>query len=426
MTKYLSQISFVASRIFIVPFLFIQVVHADELSELKKEVAELKAAVQELKNITKNQQQVINSFKEVKASEPIVTSSNVSISNTASTTPPATTAPFIPEIGVVADITGSLSESKEDEEGNDRFSVREVELIIGHDIDPFSRFDSTITFSDAEEPSVEEAYVSYWDLPADLKARFGRIRPKVGKAATLHRDVLDTVDEPLVVQRYFGFEGLSRTGFELSGFTPLSADSFTQQITGAILEGGVGEGANLFGDSRRSPSLVGHVSNFLEISEESNLELGGTYLLGSNQENSKFKVNSLGLDTTFTHYFNPVNKLKILSEAYFQARDSGSIQLDDDQESFEHPWGFYTLADYRLNQQWGIGARYDYVEPIQNSIDNARQEERALSGYLTFYQSEFARWRIEYQHANLLSDLDDDRVFLQGTFAIGTHKHQIQ
>jgi hypothetical protein len=45
---------------------------------------------------------------------------------------------------------------------------------------------------------------------------------------------------------------------------------------------------------------------------------------------------------------------------------------------------------------------------------------------ITFYQSEFARWRLQYQRADLADGTDDNRFFLQGTFAIGVHKHMIQ
>ena len=264
---------------------------ADELTELKEELQSLRQAVQELKSAMHKQQEIIEALS---ASRIASASGGPSKQQGLFSSPTQTTAkapvPLIPEIGVVADVTGSLSESKEDEEGNDRFSVREIELVLGHDIDPYCRLDATITFSDFEDADIEEAYVSYWDLPWELKGRIGRFRPKIGKVSAVHRDSLDTADEPLVVQSYLGAEGLFRTGLELSGFTPFSSDSFTQQLTSGIIEGGVGEGGDLFGESTRRPSLYGHLSNFFEISDSSNFELGNTYLLGSNDKNSELET----------------------------------------------------------------------------------------------------------------------------------------
>ena len=399
---------------------------ADDLADLKKELRSLRQEVQELRVITQKQQATIESLtsaKTVSASDTIAKQQEP-----VPATQPAAKAPmpFIPDIGVVADITGALSESTDDEEGNDRFSVRELELVLGHDIDPYSRFDATITFSDFEEADIEEAYVSYWDLPLDTKARIGRFRPKIGKASAAHRDSLDTTDAPLVVQRYLGVEGLFKTGLELTGFTPLSSDSFTQQLTGGLLEGGVGEDGDLFGESTRHPSIYGHLSNFFEISDLSNFELGGTYLVGSNNVDSELKTNVFGIDATYNYYVTPINKIKFLSEAYFQNRNDSFENQGDDSENFEHPWGFYSLVDYRLSERWGLGSRYDYVELIENPIDNPRDHEHAITGYLTFFQSEFARWRAEYQYAALANGNNDNRFFLQGTFAIGTHKHQLQ
>ncbi len=398
--------------------------HADELSDLKQELNSLKQTVRELQSTTQKQQAVIDSLGAGVQAPASVDQSAAQ----ASPQPPTTsgsrpTAPYIPEIGVVADVTGSLSESKADEEGNDRVSVREIELVLGHDVDPYSRLDATITLSDFEEVDIEEAYASYWDLPGGLKGRIGRFRPKVGKASALHRDSLDTTDEPFVVQRYLGVEGLFRTGVELSGFTPFSSELLTQQLTGGILEGGVGEDGSLFGESRRRPTLYSHLSNYFEISEVSNFELGGTYLLGSNNEDTEFKVNAFGVDATYSYSVTPINKFKMVTEAYFQKRNDSP---EEGASNDENPWGFYALADYRLNERWGLGTRYDYVERINSAAENPRDTETAFTGYLTFYQSEFARWRAQYQHALLADGADDDRFTLQGTFAIGTHKHPLQ
>jgi hypothetical protein len=346
---------------------------------------------------------------------------------------------FNPEIGVVVDIVAAVSGSKEDEEGNDRLSIREIELVFGHDIDPYARFDGTFTLSDFEDPDIEEAYVTYWGLPFELKGRVGRMRPKVGKASAAHRDSLETVDEPLVVQNYFGVEGLFRTGLELSLFLPLPWEILTHELTAGIMEGGIGEDGTLFGETRRRPSFYVHLKNFWDISDTTNLELGGTYLLGSSDEDSGYEVNAFGIDLTLIHYLNAVNRLKIQSEFYLQDRDEPFIDAESGEEvldaigeemspaSFDdNPWGLYTLMDYHLALRWSIGGRFDYVIPTDIASDSPEDADMAFSSYLTFHQSEFSRWRLQYQHVEFADGDDDDRVFLQGTFAIGVHKHQLQ
>lgn len=333
---------------------------------------------------------------------------------------------FLPDIGVVADFVASSTSSEEDEEGNDRLAVREIEFIFGHDIDPYSRLDTVITFSDFEEPDVETAKITYAGLPYDIGARIGRMRQRVGKATAMHRDSLDTVDEPLVVQRYLGIEGLFRTGVEVSGFTPLSTDAFTQELILGAMEGGVGEDGELFGETRRRPSGYVRASHFLDYSDDTSFELGGTYLTGSQDDDGELEVGVFGIDATFVHYVTPRNKLKLQSELYLQSRAETDLGEGGEAIYDDAPLGLYALADYRLGERWGVGTRYDYVEPTKLADASAQSADRAYSAMLTFHQSEFARWRFQYQYADLADGTEENRFFLQGTFAIGVHKHMIQ
>lgn len=327
---------------------------------------------------------------------------------------------FNPEIGVVGDVVASLSENSADSEGNDKLSLRELELVFGHPVDPYSRFDATVTFSDFESPVVEEAYLTHWGLPWGIKGRLGRLRPKIGKASAHHRDFLDTVNEPLVVQKYLGNEGLFRTAAELSTFLPVPWESVTHELTAGVMEGGMSEGGTLFGSTTRRPSAYTHLKNFWDITDTANFELGATHLIGSKDADSGFEVNALGLDATLIHYVTPTNKLKVQGEAYLQNRDETDPTLSNT------PWGFYSLVDYRLSPRFGVGGRFDYVEPVDNPVTSPRDADIGFAGYLTLYQSEFARWRAQYEHEEFAAGDNDDRIFLQGTFAIGVHKHQLQ
>lgn len=384
-------------------------------------LAELEALVRKLQNQLESQQATIADLQRSRATDASRTSTTTSVGS-------SSTAPrrqFLPDIGVVTDIVASSTESKDDEEGNDRVSVREIEFIFGHDIDPYARLDTVITFSDFEDPDIEEAKVTYSGLPLDTTARIGRMRQRVGKATALHRDSLDTVDEPLVVQRYLGIEGLFRTGLEISGFTPLSGDRFTQELILGVMEGGVGEDGELFGETRRRPSGYGHIANFFDISDDTSFELGGTYMLGSQDEDSAAEVQAFGIDATFVHFVTPRNKFKLQSEIYIQNRDE-TLGEDGVPLFADDPYGLYVLADYRFADRWGFGARYDYVEPTGLEDASAQSADKAYNALLTFHQSEFARWRLQYQYADLADGTEENRFFLQGTFAIGVHKHMIQ
>ncbi|MBI3462682.1 MAG: hypothetical protein HY000_06415 [Planctomycetes bacterium] len=401
---------------------------AQQLDQLAEEVQRLRQLVEQLQTTVQAQQQRLAEFESVR-SQPARLVPSAAQAGSLERQATSSLSAFNPEIGVVADVVGQFTESSRDGEGNDKLSVRELELVFGHPIDPYSRLDATITFSDFEEPALEEAYITHWGLPGELKARLGRLKPKVGKAVAIHRDSLDTVDEPLVVDRYFGHEGLSRTGAEFSGFLPLPWTVVTHELTAGIIEGGIGEGGKLFGQTRRRPSFYAHLKNFWDVTDTTNAEVGVTYLGGSKDEDANVEVNALGVDATLVHFVTPTNKLKWQNEAYFQhRRESLSVADNGRVTDFEpNPWGVYSLVDYRLSPRVGVGGRWDYVQPVDlDPLTLVRHADTAWSGYLTFSQSEFSRWRLQYRHTDFAAGGDDNSVFLQGTVAIGVHKHALQ
>ncbi|MBI1952706.1 MAG: hypothetical protein HYS41_01100 [Candidatus Omnitrophica bacterium] len=332
----------------------------------------------------------------------------------------------LPEIGLLGDLVATSSQDGADGDGNDRFSAREVELIVGGYVDPYSRFDATFAFSDSEAADIEEAYLTYWNLPWDLKGRFGRFFPKIGKTAGIHRDQLSTVDEPIVIRRYFGAEGYFRSGADLTGILEGPGGTVLEPTVG-VLEGGIGEGAATFGSTRRRPTLYSHLKAFKDLTEASNLELGISHLVGSSDADAAFEVNVLGLDATYLNHLSPSTKLKLQGEFYLQHRDEafGIDSTTGATTQFDrHPWGAYLLADYKFAPRWGAGLRADHARLIDTAA--SRHADQGLSAFVTFYQSEWARWRLQYRHEERASSKEDDAVFLQGTFAIGTHKHQLQ
>lgn len=336
---------------------------------------------------------------------------------------------FNPDIGMVVDVTAMSSESKEDEEGNDRLSVRELELTIGHDIDPYGRFDSTITFSDFEDVDIEEAYITYWDLPWDLQMRLGRFHQKIGKEGIVHRHALFTVDEPLVISNYLGVEGLFRTGVEFSRFLPPMSNKLTQELTVGVMEGGVGEGGSLLGEARRRQSYYVHLKNFFDISPNTSFELGGTYVRGSSDADANNEVGLFGIDATLNHKFETASReITFQSELYAQQRQETILLTSDGAFRYfdDDPYGFYTLLNYKHSSRWEFGARYDYVQPVSIRLNGGNTVDESYSAYATFYQSEFARLRAQYEHVQFASGGDDDRLMFQGTYIIGVHKHAIK
>ncbi len=343
----------------------------------------------------------------------------------AQTTPPVAAASnrlipakWTPEIGVVADTVLKLTSSKKDVEGNNRLSLRELELVFGSNVDPFSRLDTTISFSDSESPSLEEAYLTRFGLPLNTTARIGKFKPKVGKVLGTHRDSLDTVDEPLVIQRYFGSEGMNKAGVDFTKILdfPLPV---TQQVVFGVIQGGNGDGGTAFGTTGKAPTIYGHLKNYKDLSDTMGLEVGTSYMAGSKDENPNFDSQIWAIDATLTKHLNANQDIKLQGEVFNLDRKK-TVNADG------NLWGAYGLLDFHFKPQWSAGFRYDYVQLVDNPVTNPHEVDYGETGYLTFYQSEFARWRAQYTHTTLATGKNDNTVYLQGTFAIGDHKHKLQ
>lgn len=317
------------------------------------------------------------------------------------------------EISAVADTVFTSTSSKEDEEGANRLSVRELALILGGQIDPLSRLDAIIAFSDFEEVMLEEAYLTRAGLPFDSTARLGRIKPNVGQALKVHRHHLETVDEPIVIQRYFGVEGMSKSGLDIT--TPIDLPwSMNPEMTLGVLEGGNGEDGTAFGTTSRAPTLYSHLKNDVNLTDTTALELGVSHMAGSGGDEPGFDAQIIGADVALIQQFGE-QALKWQNEV-FNLNRRKSVDVDG------NLWGAYSLLDYRFHPQWSAGFRYDYAELVDNPEENPHNADIGQTGYVTFHQSEFARWRLQYNHAHLAGGKDDHTVYVQGTFVIGDHK----
>lgn len=386
--------------------------HAGEVEALTAQVSELRRMVQDLSLTVENQQREIALLK-------------------GQTPPPFQMAPigapgqqvrgrakWTPDIGVVADVVGASDSPKADAGGADRISVREVEFIVGAPVDPFTRLDATFAFSDFEETSLDEAYATRFGLPLDFTARVGRFKPRIGKALQNHRDSLETVDEPLVIRRYFGEEGYTKSGVDFAKTLDLPWES-SHDVAFGVLEGGNGEGGTLFGAARRRPVLYARLRNAWDVGDAGSLELGVSPLWGSSDSDADFEATVLALDATFSIPLDLQRRLKLQGELFGADRR-------ETPETFEsRSIGAYALADLRWDPRWSGGFRFDAVEPVVRSVDLGGDIELGYTVYLTFHQTEFARWRLQYSHLDLTAEDEDDRVLVQGTFYIGEHKHKL-
>ena len=137
---------------------------------------------------------------------------------------------FNPEISVNADFVGHYS-STEGGGLDDEFLFRHFELGLSGNVDPYTRADIVVGIGkhDSEwHTHLEEAYLTYLGLPHDLQLRAGRFKSTFGRANPQHMHALPWVEYPIVIQNYFGDEGLSGDGVGISWLVPNPKDQFIE------------------------------------------------------------------------------------------------------------------------------------------------------------------------------------------------------
>ena len=221
-----------------------------------------------------------------------------------------------------------------------------------------------------------------------------------------------------MIQRYFGGEGMNKAGVDFTKILdfPLPV---TQQVVFGVIQGGNGDGGTAFGTTGRAPTIYGHLKNYKDFSETMGLELGASYMAGSKDGNPNFNSQIWAADVTLTKHLNANQDIKLQSEVFTLAREK-TVAADGNIR------GSYGLLDFHFKPQWSAGFRYDYAQLVDNPAANPHKVDYGETGYLTFYQSEFARWRAQYTHTTLATGKNDNTIYLQGIFAIGDHKHKLQ
>lgn len=310
----------------------------------------------------------------------------------------------------------------------DRISLREVELGLQGVLDPYARADFFITFEDGGAPTIEEGYITWLYLPFGLQAKTGIFRTNFGKMNRTHRPEIDQMDYPRPIKNFLGVEGQSEPGISISKMLPNPWDIYSE-LTGEVLT------PSEDGAKGRDQIYLAHLKNFFALTPSSSIELGFSFQTRDISDTDdatltkgNFRQTMEGIDLTF-RWDPPGQKLykSFIWQNEFFASQREAVSFDDDGFTQDvkdiNSLGFYTFAEYQLIRRLFAGVRFDYSQFPTNDKDS----EWSISPYLTFWQSEFSRLRLEYSHLERNSvtmpvEEGDNALTLQATFTIGSHR----
>jgi len=344
-----------------------------------------------------------------------------------------------PAISVIGNFFGRIdSEKVLNEEGDridDKMNLRETEIDMRVAVDPYA--DAVlITALESEFPGefevgVEEGYVNLKKLPffesspLGLKLKVGRFRPLFGKTNILHTHDLPSSTRPLPVEEFLGDEGFVQNGVSANLFIPTPWDAASSlDATIEVMDGG---SIALSPQKEARISYLGHLRWFRTFGGGHDLELGwSTYFHPSGSTVNEASAHNVD----FLYRWKPYRQgqwKSFLMGAEFLFAPETTVEVEDLemlsanvlQEEQSTPTGFTAFGQWQFDRRVYAGLRYDQTDTLLDP----QLQRTSITPYVSYYFSEFLRFRVNYEHR--WSDLPEEdgrnSIFFELNWVFGSH-----
>lgn len=304
-----------------------------------------------------------------------------------------------PDIALILDVAAAWFSDEPDQRGGHDpqatgFNLQQLELQFQHNVDPFFGFQANLVFG-PEGLELEEAYATTLALPGGLQARAGQFLTHMGRLNATHPHAWSFVDQPLVNGKFLGGDGNRGLGVELSWLAPLP---WYVMLVGAST-GASGEccARSFLGESE--PAVEGledllhtlRLEQFFPFNDDLSLTWGLSAQLGPNASGHRTQIYATDLYLRWRPVDAPGRTaLSWQTEGFARSREDVGRTLDD--------VGAYSQLVLDFAQQWQVGARYDWVQGINDDpLDPEWTADRQrISAQATIFPSHFSRLRLQY------------------------------
>lgn len=323
---------------------------------------------------------------------------------------PASSAPsatyFNPAIAVIGNFLATAGRNRVE----DRLSLemRESEVSFQAVVDPYAKADFFVSISN-DGVELEEGFVTFTHLPADLLLKVGKFKAQIGKVNLMHTHVLPWADEPLPIVNLLGSEeGWNDAGVSLARIFPLG-ETFSELTLQAFR----GESEGLFeAPSRSDLAYLAHYRAYRDFGDDHNLEVGSTWGRGFNgtTPDAKTTLENLHLVYRWKPLGGRPYRSFILRSELFRSRR-------EQPEGKQSSRGFFVSGDYQLARRLFAGARYEFSD----RADDDTRRDRGEAMTLTFWPSEFSQIRGELRRRRYAGGITANEALVQLQFSIGAH-----
>ena len=311
---------------------------------------------------------------------------------------------FNPDIAAIGNFVGAAGKSPGG--GEPSLEFNEAEVSFQAVVDPYARADVFLTFG-PDEVGVEEAFITFPTLPAGLLMKVGKMRDAFGKINASHTHVVPFTDRPLMTQNLVGGdEGLADSGISLSRLFP-NRFAFLE-ATGQVYQGN----SEIFRAEKRADlAYVAHLRGYRDLTESTNLDLGGSFAQGHNDAGPDQTTRLWGADLTFR--YRPLRR-SIYTHVLARAEATWSRRSE---RSGPTSFGAYGYLEYQFARRWTAGARFD----TSDRATDPSITDKGASFLMTYKPSEFSLVRGQYRHTRFGDSVKSNEFLFQFLFSIGAH-----
>ena len=323
------------------------------------------------------------------------------------------------------------------------FSLRNAEIALDGAVDPYFKGFANIVFKlekdQSTEVELEETYLQTVALPGNLQLKAGQFFANFGRQNPQHPHTWAFVDQPLVLSRAFGPDGLRNIGGQLSWLlpTPFYVEAFLGVFNG---QGGTAfsfrnpdgnHGRTSLERGLRGPGdllYVPRLASSFDLTDQQTLVVGTSAGFGPNDTGPHSRTEIYGADVYWkwksARAMEGFPFVSVQGEALYERYGAGEDVTAGLPAENLRDWGFYLQSLWGIKPRWVAGLRGEFVtgnDGAYDAIDVFRGERTRLSPNMTWYPSEFSKIRLQYNydHGQLFGD--EHSVWMQVEFLLGSH-----
>jgi len=331
----------------------------------------------------------------------------------------------LPDISLIVQAKGLATNDKNDP-ARQKIQLTEAELGIQGYVYPNVKADAFITGSPSENApfQVEEAYLTYLGIAKGLNFYVGERHVPFGRTNLLHNHSWLYTRQPLVISNFIASESLAGQGASIAYLIPTRGDLFAQLELGTWANGTEGEQSDLPniivgpGASVTDRFNTARLWTSYPVTQNSELELGGSYLDGKSNEDPLTGltdyVHIKGVDVSYRHFGEGSKRLLLRGEQFWRTGTTDSNNAPAK--------GYYLFANYRPTKYGSVGLLYDWTQFPQA----VGLHESAMSLILTKQFSEQYYLRLQAIRGNRPDCGLYDQLWLQWVWGVGPHTHNLE